>query len=196
MSRFLTLATVLLGVCGLAGAAVGAGLASGTETPLMAIFTAPNAGAAEDAAQVADFAEAVRRWTAEAPDTGPGEPLTGKATTLLAPTGTPDTLRAFPTSKGRVCFEVLGAGTCGELGPSSPIAMGILYTKDAGTRVFGIASDDVTRVQIDLAGDLRDATLRRNGFHYRLSESVTSNDIRRVISTTSDGQRHVLAVHP
>lgn len=153
-----------------------------------------SSGSGEDAARVSDLADAVRRWTAEAPDTGPGEPLTAKATTLLAPAGTPDTLRAFPTSKGRVCFEVLGAGTCGQLSASTPISITILYTRAGGTRVFGVAADDVTRVQIDVGGTLRDATLGTNGFYYQLGDDTTSDDVRQVISTTSDGQHHTLPV--
>ena len=93
-----------------------------------------------------------------------------------------------------MCFEVLGAGTCAQLGPSMPIGVGILYTRDAGTRVFGVAADDVRRVQVDVEGTLRDATLERNGFYYQLGDGATSDDVRQVISTTSDGQRHIFPV--
>lgn len=151
-------------------------------------------GSADDTARVAELADAARRWTADAPDTGPGEPLAAQATTLLRGAGSADALRAFPTSKGRVCFEVLGAGTCGELSAPTPISMSILYTRAGGTRVFGVAADDVTRVQIDIGGALRDATLKTNGFYYQLAGGATSADVRQVISTTSDGQRHILPV--
>ena len=94
-----------------------------------------------------------------------------------------------------MCFEVLGAGTCGQLSSSTPISLGILYTRDTGTRVFGVAADDVMRVQIDIGGTLRDATLGRNGFYYQLADGATSNDVRQVISTTTDGQHHIVHVH-
>lgn len=157
---------------------------------------APGVGSGEDAVRVAGLADAVRRWSADAPETGPGEPLVTRAMTLLAPAGTADTLRAFPTSKGRVCFEVLGAGTCGELSSSMPISLSILSTRVSGTRVFGVAADDVTRVQVDVGGTLGDATLATNGFYYQLAAGATSGEVRRVIGTTSDGQRHILPVHP
>ncbi len=192
MRRALVCCAGLVFLSGLIGA--GLGFAAKIQSPIAAF--GPGHGSGADSARVADLADAVRRWTAEAPTTGPGEPLTDQATSLYTSADTNDTLRAFPTSRGRICFEVLGAGTCGTVDPTNPVTLAILYTKDAGTRLFGVASDTVTRVQVDLHSTVHDATLQQNGFYYHLPPAYTSDDIRNVISTTSDGQTHTFPVHP
>src|SRR6266498_3052851 len=89
-------------------ALLGAGAADGTlqHFSISAFHTAGTAKVSNPSDN-ANLAEAVRRWDAESPATGPGEPMLDNAKDLISGAGTEgDTLSAFPTDRGRVCYQV------------------------------------------------------------------------------------------
>jgi hypothetical protein len=155
-------------------------------------------GTVSDPVNNAGLVAAVERWNAE-PGNGTGRPVAAKAADLLTNVGTAhDTLTAFPTTKdGVVCFHIRGAGTCGDLlrWPSH-ITFGVLWIRGTGGRLFGVAADDVTRVQVVIAGTPTDAMLRNNGFYFQMPRGTSGADVQQVVSTLSDGSRRVFPVHP
>ena len=176
------------------GAALG--LASTLGIPVTAINDA-NSGSDPVPAGSRNLAEAVDRWNSEYPESAPGAPLTERAVLLLRGVGREqDTIVAFPTARGRVCFEIRAAGTCGHLDARSGVTFATLFTRSGGTRVFGVAADDVTRVEVQVNGVLRDAILRNNGFHYQLPVATASGDVEYVRSTWRDGRTAMFPVHP
>jgi hypothetical protein len=143
-----------------------------------------------------DLARAVGRWNDEAArfhGPGPGIPLTGQAKNLLAGVGRArDTVTAFPTSRGLVCFEIDAAGTCGSLDSPSGVTWAILSTR-GNSRVFGVASDAVAHVQVDVNGVLHDATLRHNAYHYQVASGLDDTAVRGLLVTWTDGSRHTVS---
>ena len=79
-------------------------------------------------------------------------------------------------------------------GPAQ-ISFSILWTKDAGGRLFGMASDDVVGVQVVIDGVAHNAVLRRNGFYLQLPAGSDGSDVQRVESTRSDGSVNSVPVH-
>jgi hypothetical protein len=139
---------------------------------------------------------AVERWNGE-PGNSTGRPVTSRAADLLTNVGSAhDTLTAFPTTKdGVVCFHVLGAGTCGDLGKfPSHIWAAELWIRGSGGRLFGVAADDVVRVEVEIAGKQNEAILRNNGFYFEMPPGSGGAEIR-VISTLADGSRHAFPGH-
>ena len=186
-----------------AGSAVGVAVGSATAVarglrptpgPAAALANAktPDTARPRDAA---DLAAAVQRWNAEHPSTGPGSP--GAPVDLLAGVGRGrDTGTGFATDRGGACYEVLAAGSCGRLDNASGVTFSILYTRDDGTRLYGVAADQVRRVQVQVDGVLGDAVLRKNGFYYQLPEGATSDDVEYVFATWHDGSTRPVRVHP
>ncbi len=137
------------------------------------------------------LAEAVVRWRTENPSTGPGTPLVAEATNLLTGVGhAKDTLSAFRTDRGDVCFEVRAAGSCGRVDTPTGIIFAILYTRAGGTRLYGVAADKVNRIEVRIDGVGREMLLRNNGLYYELPEGLGSGDIDAVISFLHDGSAH------
>jgi hypothetical protein len=182
-----------------AGAAVGALAAIGRGSPAR-----PPAAALADSSgtlavmppDVLDLASAVNRWNDEAArldSPGPGIPLADRAKNLLSGIGRAgDTVGAFPTSRGLVCFEIKAAGTCGSLNAPSGVTWAILSTR-GNSRVFGIASDAVARVQVDVQGVLHHATLRNNAYHYQLASQLDDTAVHGLLVTWKDGSQHAVS---
>jgi hypothetical protein len=128
-----------------------------------------------------------------------GQPLVGQAHDLIANIGTVhDTLSAFPTSNGDVCFEVRAAGSCGNpnTDPSGAgITWGILSIRSTGTRVYGVASDEVAKVEVEIGSIDHPATLSDSGFYYQLPDGVAGDDVQQIVATWKDGSVHPVSVH-
>lgn len=199
---FLTRKRLLVGgivvCCAASGGFVGATLASGGQTPSVAAFTSNSAPPAPDPANIQNLADDVGNVPPGATNHD-GTPLTGQARALITNVGSAhDTLSAFPTSNGDVCFEVLAAGTCGKADNSGPFGAGItpfILSVGGVTRVYGAASDSVARVDIEIGGANSAATLGNNGFYYQLPDGVSSSQIEAVIATWKDGSVHTFPVH-
>ena len=110
----------------------------------------------------------------------------------IGPVG--DTISAFPTSNGAVCYMIQGAGSCTNLDkwPWNTVGFtyGIFSTRDGGTRVYGIAADKVTSVSVEFAGVEHPAILGNHAFYYHLPPGVHDSDIQRVTATWDDGSVH------
>jgi hypothetical protein len=188
----------VLGLIGVLLVAVGIGASTAvglTPSPIASAFEG-SSGQVGNAADNRNLADAVTGWNKEHPKTGPGNPILSKSTDLLAGVGTKaDTLSAFPTSRGAVCYQILAAGTCGKLDTPSGITFSILSIRDRGTRLFGVASDQVSRVQVVVDETTRDAILRKNGFYYQLPDGSDGSEVQRVISTLVDGSTYTVSVH-
>lgn len=199
MSKRKRWAVGLLCSAALAGAAVGALAATGhgsTAQPPAAALDDPSGTLAGTPPDVLDLAGAVNRWNDEAAKLhgpGPGVPLPDRAKNLLTGVGRAgDTVAAFPTSRGLVCFEVKAAGTCGSLNSPSGATWAILSTR-GNSRVFGIASDAVARVQVDVDGVFHDAILRRNAYHYQLPSRLDDTAVHGLLVTWKDGSQHAVS---
>lgn len=128
-----------------------------------------------------------------------GKVLTGKARDLLSGLGTAgDTITAYPTSSGAVCYMIEGAGSCTNLAkwPWNTVGFtfSIFSTRDGGTRVFGIATDQVTSVTVEIAGVEQPAVLEHNALYYQLPPGVHDSDIQQVTATWDDGSVHSVPV--
>ena len=124
-----------------------------------------------------------------------GTPLPGKARDLLSGLGRAgDTITAFPTSNGSVCYMIQGARTCANLEkwPWNTIGftVSIFSTRDGGTRVFGIASDKVTSASIEIAGSDYPMILENDALYYQLPPGVHASDLQQVTATWKDGGVH------
>jgi hypothetical protein len=193
----LVLGLLCAGVLG--GAAVGALAAIGrgsAQQPPAAALNDSSETLAVAPPDALDLADAVDRWNDEAARShraGPGIPLPSQAKNLLSGVGTAgDTVTAFPTSRGLVCFEIKAAGTCGTLNSPSGVTWAILSTR-GNSRVFGIASDAVGRVQVDVNGVLHDATLRNNAYHYQLAPQLDDTAVQGLLVTWKDGSQHAVS---
>jgi hypothetical protein len=156
----------------------------------------------QDTAAAQNLADAVSRWNAESNDPAhaTGTPLLGAARDLVRGLGSSgDTITAFPTRNGAVCYEIRAAGSCGQLDkwPWSKVGFtfSILYTRDAGTRVFGVVSDRVAAIDVEIGGIEHPAIVQNNAFYYQLPRGDRDEDIQRVIATWDDGTRHPFHVH-
>lgn len=185
-------------VCAAAGTLVGSTLASSnaTKAPVAALAAAPAAPPA-DPASVQNLADAVSRWNAESTDpaNAMGAPLVADARDLISGVGSAhDTVTAFPSANGGVCYEVLAAGSCGRFDrwPWSSVGFTftILYTRSAGTRVYGIISDSVQKIDVEIAGVAHPAIVSNNAFYYQLPTGLSSDDVQRVVATWKDGSVH------
>jgi len=189
----------LLCVGALGGAAVGALAAIGRGSaprPPAAALNESSGTLAVTPRDALDLADAVNRWNDEAArfhGAGPGIPLPSEAKNLLSGVGTAgDTVTAFPTSRGLVCFEIKAAGTCGSLNSPSGVTWAILSTR-SDSRVFGVASDAVARVQVDVNGVLHDATLHNNAYHYQLASQLDDAAVHGLLVTWKDGSQHAVS---
>lgn len=135
------------------GAAVGPSLVPG--------FSAFGAGGTSSdtpsgQARAGSLVEAASRWDNENPGTSFGRPLASRQVTLLTGLGAEnDTLRAFPTERG--------AGTCARFTPERPLDFSVLFTRTGGTRLYGVARDTLTRLQIEFNGDIPAGGSTRDG---------------------------------
>jgi hypothetical protein len=189
-------------VAGLAVASVGAAIwavaapGRGSELRASALAESPT-GRATPSPDTRNLAEAVERWHAESSALnreGPGKPVLERAKPLLSNVGRErDTLTAFPTTNGVVCFEIRAAGTCGKLDTPTGIAWAILSTRGS-TRVFGIVADEVSRVTVNVDGTDHRALLRSNAFFYELDEGVSESAIRSIASTSKAGSTRTITI--
>jgi hypothetical protein len=128
-----------------------------------------------------------------------GKALTGKARDLLTGLGkADDTITAYPTSTGAVCYMILGAGSCANLETWPWNTVGFTYsvfsTRADGVRVFGIAADKVASISVSIGDVSYPALLQNNAFYYQLPQSVDENDIQEIVATWSDGSTHSVPV--
>lgn len=171
MLRALTFVAALCGLASVLGVAVGS---SGVGPQLIPISFLGQAS--QEPVASSSLTDAARRWTTEHPDTGPGEPLVDHTRALL--TVGDDTLRAFPTARGDVCYEVRDAGTCARLTDERPAWFSILYTRDGGRRAYGVVRDDVRSLTIQLGSRDVPANIVNGGFY------ATLNSTERLTSVT------------
>ncbi|MGA9760958.1 MAG: hypothetical protein WBQ14_00825 [Gaiellaceae bacterium] len=175
------------------GALVGAALAIASLTDNSSSVTAFSNGStlsASSTADVSNLAASVTRWKNEDSNSGSGTPLASQARDLITNAGPGnDTLSAFPTSTGMVCYEINAAGTCGRVDTSTGISFGMLGGGVGGTRVFGVAADKVVKVQVQVSGTLYDAILNNNGFYFQLPVGTSEHQLQ-VIATWDDGTTH------
>jgi hypothetical protein len=193
------IAIAIMATAGVVGVTAGAttGLIQRGNIPVpVSALNSPALVPTSHAADSNDLADAVGRWNSERPSTAPGVALTARATDLLSGVGRErDTLTAFATRRGWVCYEIAAAGTCGKLDLQGGVSFALLYTRAGGTRLYGVAADKVARVQVDVAGTLTDATLQNNGLYYQLPEGVDGDAVARVMVTWKDGSEHAVHVH-
>jgi len=128
-----------------------------------------------------------------------GRPLTGKARDLLSGLGTAgDTITAYPTTSGAVCYMIEGAGSCANLETwpwsTAGFTFSIFSTRDGGTRVFGIAADKVASVSVLIADEDHAMILQNNALYYQLPPSLHESDIQQVVATWKDGSVHSVPV--
>jgi len=120
------------------------------------------------------------------PDLLPGQADLTKAATLLSDVGQGGwSLVAAPTTKGKVCQEVISStgadqgGTCTayltDTRPVSFMLMDVDYL-NAGQPAFvtGVASDDVQSIAVMVGGMSYPAILQNNAFFYQLPNNQTS----------------------
>jgi hypothetical protein len=124
-----------------------------------------------------------------------GNPVLGKARDLLSGLGpVGDTITAFPTTNGAVCYMIQGAGSCTNLDkwPWNTVGFtfGVFGTRDGGTRIFGIAADKVTAVSVEIAGVDYPAVLGNHALYYHLPPGVHESDLQRITATWNDGSTH------
>jgi hypothetical protein len=196
MKRHSRLVVLIPGIAVFVVAVAAASAAAGlTPSRVASAFdTAP--ASSQNTPDTEGLASAVTRWDNQNPQTGPGKPVLSKSQKLLVDVGSVhDTLTAFPTSKGRVCYHILGAGSCGQLDTPSGVTFSILAVRNSGTRLYGVAADKVSRVQVVVGGIAHDATLRNNGFYFELAKGSDGAEVERVISTLNDGTTHTFPVH-
>jgi hypothetical protein len=107
----------------------------------------------------------------------PGEPLLNESRLLLADLGPQNArLYAVPTSTGKVCLVFSGGLTgCEESFANSPMSWSLFDPDRLGSgepfTLYGMAPDDVNRVQVAVEGVLHRALLKNNAFYYRLSDA-------------------------
>jgi len=178
--------------CVIAGAIIGGATASARDMrPPVAALNDQRAAPTAAPADSQNLADAVERWSQENPGTGPGLPVTSEATDLMSGLGRgSDTLTAFRTDRGDVCFHIRGAGTCGRVDTPTGITFAVLSTRSGGSRVYGVAADQVKRVEVRLGDVIGDAVFRNNGFFYQLPEGLSSIDISAVTAVWRDGSAH------
>jgi hypothetical protein len=193
----LVVAAIALGL--LASAPVGgASLAHRAMTGLGDLWSSA-APPPDDPADVQNLAEDVTRVPPGVANRA-GTPLLGKARDLLSGLGTAgETISAFPTSTGDVCYEIKAAGSCGNLDKwpwkTVGFTFGILWTRADGARVYGVAADQVASINIVIAGTPHPAILQNNAFYYQLPRDDHSEDVQRVVAVWDDGSTHVFHVH-
>jgi hypothetical protein len=145
-----------------------------------------------------NLGEAVSRWNAEASDPAhaPGTPLLGATRDLVTGLGSAgDTITVFPTRNGAVCYEIRAAGSCGRLGNGVGVVFGILYTRDGGTRIFGVAADNVREISVVVDGVPHRALIKNNAFYYQLPRHKRGADIDELVARWEDGSDHPFHVH-
>lgn len=183
------------------GASVGSALAGGNSsgTPPVAAFTSAAVPAASDQAAVGSLASDVGHWPAGITN-HQGAPLIGQARDLIRDVGTADdTVAAFPTTTGEVCYEVRGSGSCGFVDKrgfyDAGITFSILWDRASGaTRIFGVAANQVKSVTVEIGGVEHPAILQNNGFYYELPDGVSDNQVQQLFATWKDGSVHSFPV--
>jgi hypothetical protein len=192
----LVLAAAVLGVLAFAPIG-GASLAHRLATGLGDIWSSPGPPP-EDPAEVQAFAQDVPRVPPGVAYEG-GAPLPGEARDLATGLGTVgDTITAFPTTSGAVCYMIDGAGSCDNLEkwPWNTVgfAFSIFSTRDGGTRIFGIAADRVAAVSVEIEGVEHPAILENDALYYQLPPGVHESDVEQVVATWRDGSVHSVPV--
>ena len=192
LSRMAVILTLFAASFGAAAGATAAAKRSNGDVPATALMQAARA---KLPATSADLASAVGRWQADSArwgGAGPGSPALERANTLLAGVGRErDSLNAFPTSQGMVCFEIKAAGTCGRLDTETGLTWAILSTHRS-TRIYGVAADSVQRVEVTVNGVAHPAVLRNNGYFYELEAGIPESAIDAIVAAWSDGStRHL-----
>lgn len=131
-----------------------------------------------------------------------GTPLPGEARDLLSGLGTGnETITAYPTTNGTVCYMLRGAGSCANLehgsGPFRPLgfAFSIFSMRGEGPQVFGIAADKVTSISVVIGGVAHPALLQNGAFYYQLPSGVHDYDIQRIVATWKNGSVHPFEVN-
>ena len=128
-----------------------------------------------------------------------GTPLPKDARDLATDLGTDnDTITAFPTSKGAVCYMILGAGSCADLKtwPWNTVGFtfSIFSTRAGGARVFGIASEKVASVSVVIGGVPHATILENHALYYQLPPGAHQSEIQRIGATWKDGSTHAVPV--
>ncbi len=189
----------LLGFCAIGGALFGAQLANGGAAQPLAVFNSTSAASASDPQ---GFIQSLADDVGNVPPgltNHLGQPLVGQARDLITGAGTAnDTLSAFPTSNGNVCYEVRAAGSCANPDTDQSgagISWGILSIHGTGTRVFGVVSDEVAKVEVEIGGVNHPAVLNRNGFYYQVPDGASGDDVQQIVATWNDGSVHPVSVH-
>lgn len=103
---------------------------------------------------------------------------------------------AFPTGDGSVCVvvsEKTTVSTCapgegnGVEGVEGGVAWGIYSGLETPVTVYGLASDSVTAVQVQVDGRFYDVSLENNGIFWQADPSVTRESIKALRIHESDG---------
>lgn len=193
-NRHLLLMVVFVALTVGVGAGSAYALTRGPSSPTASALTDQSSAVRAPTGGALDLASAVGRWNAENSVKGPGAPILGLEHKLLSDVGTAgDTVEAFPTAKGAVCFEIKAAGSCGSLSPYG-VTWAIFATPN-NTRVFGVAADDVTKVAINVHGLLHTATLANNAYYYNFSGNIKQDQVIGITVTTTDGSSKVIAIN-
>lgn len=108
-------------------------------------------------------------------------------------------LYAVPTSSGNVCLAFTGGPSGCEKGFTvSPIGFSSFDPDQLGAgepyTVYGLVPNDVTRIEVVVAGKPQTALLKNNGFYYRLSDPATWPEAIDV--TFSDGRAETITLAP
>lgn len=192
-------AVVALGVLGFAPIS-GASIAHRLVTGLGDIWSSP-APPPKNPAGVEAFAQDVPNRPPGVTYQG-GTPLPADARDLLSGLGTggDETITAFPTTSGEVCYSLSdGGGSCANLETwpwqTVAFAFSIFSSRDGGTRVYGVAADKVTSISVEIAGVEHPAILKNNALFYQLPASIQESDIQQITATWNDGSTHSVPVN-
>ena len=168
-SRFLIGLVVLAALSGTAGVAFG--VASTTDTGLFAVFERQAAPSDRLPAAMAANMEAANAETPPglAGELAEGKLLPARSRLVLGDVGSRGmSLYAVPTTKGRACWVIRGAGG-GCARATEPVSWGMLLPPSgvAGNAVFGgLVRNDVRNVEVVVAGTREPTTFGSNGFFY------------------------------
>lgn len=127
----------------------------------------------------------------------PGELLTEQGRLLLRGLGgEEDMIYAAPTANDHICVELLpnGGGGCGSPGPDG-LDLYWTYTPRESLVVYGLVSDEITSVDVLIAGETYVARMGENAFGVRVG-GAQARGPDTVVLHRRDGTRRTIPLRP
>jgi hypothetical protein len=165
----------------------------------MSAFSQPQSSGDRALSASSDVREEVARATADAPGVDeellPGAEESHSLRALMTNLGSEGrSIWAIVTSKGRVCAGLTGfsSGCVGKFtSPEEHVSVTIgAPSASAPVIVWGLAPDDVARVDVVVAGRLKEAELGTNAFFYSLANpDLDMNAVQGLVVTLKDDSK-------